>query len=145
MAPILFGFEGGGDELKLVPVKGLPRLHTTPLVKLIVEEGRVIVEADDSAERRWRFFFEPYQAVRVTTADCFETPGQLTLIPQTVVEVVGSGWISALTAALNRMDQTGTFMGKANHYLLPLQDEFLEVVAWGVRCEPCPTQKPHPG
>lgn len=94
-----------------------------------------MVEADDADERRWRFSFEPYQAVRVTTADCFTTPGRLTLVPQTVVEVSGSDWIMELKTALARTDYTATFMSKAHHFLLPLQYEFLEVVAWSVRCE----------
>jgi hypothetical protein len=103
---------------------------------VVVKENQVIAEADDAAERRWRFVFEPYQAVRVTTADCFSTPGGLTLIPQAVVEVADSEWIAELKASLTRIDHTATFMDKAHHFLLPLQDDFLEVVAWAVRCEP---------
>jgi hypothetical protein len=30
------------------------------------------------------------------------------------------------------VDETGTFMGKARHFILPLQDDFLEVVAWDI-------------
>lgn len=122
--------------MKLLPVEDLPRLHTTPLAEVVVKENQVIAEADDAAERRWRFVFEPYQAVRVTTADCFSTPGGLTLIPQAVVEVADSEWIAELKASLTRIDHTATFMDKAHHFLLPLQDDFLEVVAWAVRCEP---------
>lgn len=122
--------------VKLLPVEGLPRLNTTPLAEVVFKESRVIAEVDDANERRWRFIFEPYQAIRVTTADCFSTPGGITLIPQTIVEVADSEWVAELKAALARIDHTATFMDKAHHFLLPLQDDFLEVVAWAVRCEP---------
>lgn len=101
--PIRFEFEDGDKVVTLLPLEDLPRLHTTPLGEVVVKENQVVVEADDAAERRWRFVFEPYQAVRVTTADCFSTPGRLTLIPQTIVEVGDSEWIVELKAALTRI------------------------------------------
>jgi len=114
----------------------LPRLHTTPLARIGVEEGRVVVEVDDEQERRVRFVCQPYQAVRVVTADCFDVPDGLTIRPGAVVEVCGSKWLAELTDALKRHDHGATFMEKARHFLFPLQDDFLEVVAWDIRCEP---------
>jgi hypothetical protein len=93
------------------------------------------VEADDDQERRFRLLFEPYQALRMVTEDCFDTPGGLAIIPQTIVEVKDSPWVRDLQSVLARSDHSATFLTKARHFLLPLQEDFLEIVAWDVRCE----------
>ena len=121
--------------MEFKPIPDLPRLHATPLATIRVEYPRVVVEADDAQERRFRLLFEPYQALRVVSEDCFETPDGLTVIPQTVVEVKDSPWVRELQSVLARSDQNATFLAKARHFLLPLQDDFLEIVAWNVRCE----------
>jgi len=122
--------------MRLKAVRECPRLNSTPLARVEIGSAKVVVEADDIDERRWRFVFSPFQAVRVVTADCFETPGGLMLDPHTVVEVVDSPWIAELRASLVRIDQGASFMDRAHHYLLPAQDDFIEVVAWSVVCVP---------
>lgn len=122
--------------MRLLAVKECPRLNSTPLARVEIEGSIVAVEADDIDERRWRFVFKPFQAVRVITADCFDTPGAMVIDPQAVVEVVDSQWIAELRASLGRTDHGATFMNRAHHYLLPMQDEFFEVVAWSVECKP---------
>ncbi len=117
-------------------LEDVARLHETPLAVIRVEEGRVVVEADDERERRIRLVCQPYQAMRVVTADCFVVPDILTIHPGTIVEVRESSWLAELTVALREHDHTATFMEKARHFLIPLQDDFVEVVAWAIRCEP---------
>lgn len=117
-------------------VASVPRLHLTPLALIKIEGGRVIVDADDEHEKRVRLVCEPYQAVRVVTADCFTLPSALAITIGTIVEVHDSEWLADLSIALKRNDHTATFMQKARHFLLPLQDEFLEIVAWNIRYEP---------
>ena len=116
--------------MNLIPVENLPRLHVTPLASIQMKESCVVVEADDEAEKRIELLFQPYQALRVTTADCFVLPKGVSIVPQTVVEVVGSEWIAALKVNLRQVDETAKFMEKARHFIVPLQDDFLEVVAW---------------
>jgi len=119
-----------------VPLGELPRLHETPLAVIRVDSLRTIVEADDQHERRVRLIFEPYQSVRVVTADCFLVPEGLTLsVPWTVVECLNSTWIAELRRNLARTDVTATFLNDARHFLVPLRDDFLEVVARDVRVE----------
>lgn len=118
--------------MNLIVVQDLPRLHVTPLASIRVEDSHVIVEVDDERERRIELVFQPYQAVRVITADCFVLPAGVSIVPQTVVEVVGSEWIAALKTNLKQVDETAKFMNKARHFIVPLQDDFLEVVAWNV-------------
>jgi hypothetical protein len=121
---------------RFVPLVNVPLLHTTPLPRIQVADGRIVLEADDEQERRVRFVCEPYQAMRVVTADCFDVPEGLTIRPGVVIEVFDSEWLASLSAALRRNDHTATFMQKARHFLFPLQDDFVEVIAWDVRFEP---------
>ena len=121
---------------RFASLANLPRLHKTPLATIRVEEGRVVVEADDEQEERIRLVCQPFQALRVVTADCFDVPDGLMIRSGEVVEIRDSAWLAELTDALRRHDHGATFMEKARHFLLPLQDDFLEVVAWDVGCEP---------
>jgi hypothetical protein len=121
--------------MKFVRIPQIPRLHSTPLATVRVENARVIVEADDEQEKRVRFVFSPYQAVHVTTADCFSVPKGQMLEPGWVVEVIESPRLAELKAALKRMDSTANFMNKARHFLIPAQDDYIEVVAWSVKVE----------
>ena len=119
-------------EARLVALEGMPRLHVTPLARTEVKGDSVQVELDDELERRFRLVFATYQAVRITTADCFIVPGKTAIEPQRVNEVQNSPWIDELTLALKQIDQDGQFMDKARHFLVPAQDEFIEVVAWNI-------------
>lgn len=121
--------------MRLIPVESIPKLNATPLAKLVVESPRVMLEVDDASEARVRLVFEPYQAVRLTTADCFILPNGLSIVPQTVTELSGSSWLDELRLNLGRVDATAKFMNEARHFIVPLQDDFLEVVAWGVSVE----------
>ena len=115
-----------------VVVPGLPGIHTTPLARVVIEDSNAILELDDLDERRIRLIFRPYQAVQITTADCFEPPSGGSVLPNTVLEVRQSPWIRRLTEQQKRIDETASFMEKARHFLVPLQEDFFEVVAWDV-------------
>ncbi|MCC6322745.1 MAG: hypothetical protein IT438_15055 [Phycisphaerales bacterium] len=97
-----------------------------------VENSGVVVEVDDEREQRIQFTLRPYQAMRMTTADCFMLPPGIAIKPQMVCEMVDSEWITDLKRSLSIVDKTSTFLNNAHHYIIPLQDEFLEVVAWGI-------------
>jgi len=118
--------------MTIVPVQNIPRLHTTPLASVQVKDSHVIADVDDEQEKRFRLVFKPYQAMRMITADCYPLSGGVTLLPNTVMEVLNSSWIAELTRSLKQVDETATFLGKARHFIMPLQDDFLEVVAWNI-------------
>jgi hypothetical protein len=118
--------------MTIVPVQNIPRLHTTPLASVQVKDSQVIADVDDELEKRFRLVFKPYQAMRMMTADCYHLPGRATLLPNTVMEVLESSWIADLIKNLKQVDETATFLRKARHFILPLQDDFLEVVAWNI-------------
>lgn len=115
------------------PVAGLPVLHATPLPSVVCEPPAVFVEVDDEQEKRFTIEFTPFQAMKMTTADCFCPPEGVSIVPQVILEVQESKWIDELTRVLSSTDRDADFMNKARHFLVPLQDDFLEVIAWGVR------------
>lgn len=121
--------------MEAVPLVGLPKLHGAPVALVTCDSPRIIVEVDNDKGKRIRLVFEPYQAVRIITADCFEVPEGVSIAPQTIVEIRNSTWVDALRNTLKATDYEADFMDKARHFLLPLQDDFLEIVAWNVRAE----------
>lgn len=120
------------NTMKLLAIPNLPRLNTTPLASVRLENGGVIVNVDDEQEQRVQIVMRPYQAMRMTTADCFMFSSGTNIIPKTICEVLESEWISDLKRILSVTDETATFLNRAHHYLFPLQDDFLEVVAWDI-------------
>ena len=120
----------------IIPGEGLPKLHVTPLALIVCTPPKIVVEVDDDKESRIKLTFEPYQAIRMVTADCFKVPGDASIIQQTIMEIRDSNWINELRNTLKTTDCEADFMDKAKHYLLPLQDDFLEIVAWNIRVEP---------
>lgn len=110
--------------------ESFPRIHTTPLAKVISSESKTFVELDDENEHRLRITFKPTQATRLITYDCFSLPDGLEIRSKNVIEVVDSPWIIELNKVLSSSDSSATFLDQSKHYLLPLQDNFLEVIAW---------------
>jgi hypothetical protein len=113
-------------------VQGVPRLHETPLATIRVMDGRIVVELDDENENRFALTFQPYQALRVITADCFFLSSDLEIRSGMVMEIFDSDWISKLGTNLRCVDEDATFLDKARHFLVPLQDSFCEIVAWDI-------------
>ncbi len=88
---------------------------------------------DGVDEQRWSFSFQPYQAVRITTQDCFLVSPSSGLYKGGVFLVEESPWIADLKAALHQIDQFATFLDQAHHYVIPSGDDVVEVVAWCMR------------
>jgi len=122
---------------KLMTLQGFPKLHETPLAKIYSNMPCLSIECDDSIERRINIQFKPYQAFRLTTCDCFNPPGDLHSFSCEILEVEDSSWIGELSRIAKSADQASDFMEKSRHFILPLQDEFLEVAAWDIEiCYP---------
>ncbi|MBK6904531.1 MAG: hypothetical protein IPH04_17445 [Saprospirales bacterium] len=110
----------------------IPRLHTVPFPELRIGKGEITLSVDDVDEKRFQLVFKPFQAIRVTTVDCFLFPTKSGFIRGGVFIVENSPWVLELREALRQIDRTATFMDKAFHYLIPAGDDVIEVVAWGV-------------
>jgi hypothetical protein len=121
--------------IQLRRVQGVPRPHEVPLATVQVDGKCVVLELDDDQDKRFRLVFQPYQAVRITTVDCFDLAEEIDVVPQEIVEIAPSPWIRELKAVLARIDETATFMEKARHFLIPGGDDYIEVIAWEIQCE----------
>ena len=121
------------------PVEGFPALYGVPQPRVELRDRMAIVEVDDVVDgraRSIRIVFEPFQAVRITTEDCFiyeDEEGEEDESLEGLVEVVGSPWVEELTAALAQLNKTATFMNKARHFLITTRENVVEVVAWEAR------------
>lgn len=107
-------------------------MHVTPLETLIMEDKKLTIEFDDISEQRWRISFCPYQSFKVTTIDCIDIKPFLIdgKRPLFLLEVINSGWIKELNNILKVKDHNANFLDKVHHYVLPFQDNIMEIVAW---------------
>jgi hypothetical protein len=94
--------------------------------------SELLIGFDDVDNHRIQLKFSPCQAVRVTTVDCFDVNALLIngRLVKRVLEVTESGWIRQLQLELERHDRDATFLQTARHFILPFQDNIVEVVAW---------------
>jgi len=61
--------------------------------------------------------------------------GKLPALGNLTAEIVQSKWIEELRLVLRRSDEGASFLDRARHFIVPLQDDFAEVVAWNIRWE----------
>ena len=116
--------------MKIVTVNNTPHLHTVPNESIRIEKPEVIIDFDDINEQRFRLLFSPYQAIKITTIDCFDNPLIMGVMHKVVMEVVNSDWIRELKNTINKIDSTADFMDKARHFIIPFYDDVLEIAAW---------------
>jgi len=121
--------------MRLRPLEGPPLLHENPRPVVSTEGPRVTVEVDDAQQRRVRLIFTPFQALRVTTEDCFRLPEGVEMVPRQVVVVAESPWLAELAAVLKWRDPNATFMERSQHFFIQAGDDFIEVAGWAVSWE----------
>jgi hypothetical protein len=107
-------------------------IHETPLEELVFNGRDLVVEFDDNDERRIQLTFSTCQAIKVTTIDCFDVRTLLIdgSLKRHLLEVTNSVWIATLKEELFHHDHSATFLERARHFVLPFQDNIVEVVAW---------------
>ena len=118
--------------MKIIKVENIPHLNNVPLESILIEKPKLIIDLDDINEQRFRLEFSPYQAIKVTTIDCFDVPESMGIMQKNVMEVIGSEWMQDLKKSLKQIDSTANFMDKARHFIIPFYDDVLEVVAWDI-------------
>lgn len=122
------------------------RIHEVPLEKIHVDAHSVAIELDDENEARWRLYFAPIQAVRITTEDCICNLDIAKEIwegnvgfpdgdwPQShyrryLMEKADSPWIHQLRDALRQSCATDNFTQKSHHYVMHVGDNLWEIVS----------------
>ena len=101
-----------------------------PVIHIAARRIEVAHEAAGGAPLELRF--QPYQALRLTTMDCFVVNGPDEYTPGRLTCRRVSPWLDALRAALHETDPRARFMDRALHFTLPAGDDVLEVAAWKV-------------
>lgn len=109
-----------------------PALHLKPRASVIMEGDSVIVETDGVRGNRYRFTFPPYYGAKVTSANCRDSWLVPLEDPTVIFEIKNSRWIDQLIGYPD--DRPDGFMDRARHFVLPLGDRFVEVVADEIRC-----------
>jgi hypothetical protein len=113
-------------------------IHNVPLEGFKCESHSISIEFDDENEKRWRIEFSPIQAIKITTDDCFDYLSNTAdgyIISRQLCEVIDSDWIKELDFNLKEHDSVADFLNKSHHYILPLGDNVVEVVAWSYTLE----------
>ena len=119
--------------MKYRPIPGAPQVHPVPVPELAVEKAKVRLALDGTDGQRRTFMFFPYQAIRVTTQDCFVVPPESGIYKGGVFLVDDSPWIADLKKSLSQIDQHANFLDKSHHYVIPSGDDIVEVVAWNLK------------
>ena len=118
-------------QYRLIP--GAPSIHKVPAPEIAVEKARVRLTLDGTDEQRRSLILFPYQAVRITTQDCFVVPPGSGLSKEGIFLVENSPWIAELKQALSQIDSHATFLDQSHHYVIPSGDDVVEVVAWNLQ------------
>ena len=115
------------------------QIDTVPMEKVIFEEGKFCVYLDDVNEKRHKVVFSPYQAIKITAIDCMSAQEFYNeycyrdgIYHRHILKIENSDWISELNRNFKDADPRSNFMFKSNHYVLPLYEEIIEVVAWDI-------------
>jgi hypothetical protein len=74
--------------------------------------------------------FRPTQAVAITTVDLWSPPDGEGLVGRRVSEVMDSAWRHELWERLAAHDPHASFMDHARHFVVPAEDDVIEVLAW---------------
>lgn len=124
-----------------------------PLETVILDESgkqESCILLDDVNEKRWKIVFKVYQALKITTMDCanlnffkggdfddacFVDGESHSVFRKFIMEVEDSKWIKELKAILKKSDPRADFLDKARHFLLPLYDNVIEIIAWNLVLE----------
>ena len=114
-------------------IPSAPSIHEVPLPEIAVKNSRVRLTLDGTDEQRRSFIFFPYQAIRVTTQDCFVVSPESGLYKGGVFWVEDSPWIADLRKALSQVDRQARFLDQSHHYVVPSGDAVVEVVAWNLK------------
>ena len=114
-----------------------PQIHTTCLYEIHKKDNKFLIYFDDISEKRWILSFNVIQAIQITTIDCFDIEPFIIkesisngIYHRHILEIEESDKIKELKGKLKQHDEKASFMEKSHHYLLILDDDILEIIAW---------------
>ena len=108
-------------------------IHTTPLEKILIDAYSVEILLDDIRENRYRIFAKPYQAIKIITIDCASSENYHNdycfrdgKYHRHILLMINSNLINELKINATEHD----FLEKAKHFILPLQENIVEIIAY---------------
>lgn len=111
-------------------------IHTTPLEELFIDSSSITIFFDDINENRYKMIAEPYQAINITTIDCASSKYynfcyRDGIFHRNILQVENSELLCSLIKRANEKQ----FLMNSKHYVLPLQDNLIEFLAYDIKIE----------
>ncbi len=111
-------------------------IHTTPLEELFIDSNSITIFFDDINENRYKMIAEPYQAINITTIDCASSEYynfcyRDGIFHRNILQVENSELLCSLIKRANEKQ----FLMNSKHYVLPLQDNLIEFLAYDIKIE----------
>ena len=113
-------------------------IHTTPLEELFIDSTSITIFFDDINENRYKIIAEPYQAINITTIDCVSCKEYYNsfcyrdgIFHRHILQVENSELLCSLIKRTN----DNQFLMNSKHYVLPLQDNLIEFLAYDFKIE----------
>jgi len=113
-------------------------IHTTPLEKISMNANSVEIFLDDVKEIRYKISARPYQAVKIITIDCTSSVDYYNdycyrdgRFRRHILEIESSSFINDL----KEKTSDSVFLEKSRHFVLPLQENIVELVAYDITVE----------
>jgi len=113
-------------------------IHTTPLEKISIDTNSIEIMLDDIYEQRYKISARPYQAVKIVTIDCVSSADYYNEFcfrdgryHRHILQIENSDLI-------NELKENGTslpFLNDAKHFVLPMQEIIIEIVAAELKVE----------
>ena len=111
-------------------------IHTTPLEELFIDSNSITIFFNDINENRYKMIAEPYQAINITTIDCASSEYynfcyRDGIFHRNILQVENSELLCSLIKRANEKQ----FLMNSKHYVLPLQDNLIEFLAYDIKIE----------
>lgn len=113
-------------------------IHTTPLEEIVIDTTSITITLDDINEERYRIFVQPYQAINIVTIDCVVSRDYYNEFcyrdgkyHRHILQIENSSYINALTERMHG----AKFMKELKHFVLPLQDNLIEFIAFDINLD----------
>jgi len=113
-------------------------IHTTPLEKISIDANSLEILLDDVYENRYKIFVSPYQSVKIITIDCVSSADYFNeycfrdgRYHRHILQIENSGLIEEL----KKSGAPASFINNAKHFVLPLQEILIEVIAFELNVE----------
>jgi len=113
-------------------------MHTTPLEKISINSNYIEILLDDVAGNRYKISAKPYQAIKIVAIDCVSSVDYHNdycfrdgRYHRHILQIENSDFLNTLRETASEHD----FLEKSRHFVLPLQDNIIELIAYELNVE----------